>query len=157
LGISGMNGNEGYWGGGISTVSQNFIKSPSILFHPLESSISETSPEGKQFECENVNSNVKMFAAFCCICDSQVRIHMRGLISCGVPCAWPPRPGRGVLRSSFASASRGPAGAAVKSRSRDPAWPPARLRGVSIARRPATAMHSKRSIPRAPDDWARPD
>jgi hypothetical protein len=44
LGISGMNGNEGHWGGGISTISQNFPKSPSILFHPLESSISQTSP-----------------------------------------------------------------------------------------------------------------
>jgi hypothetical protein len=35
-----MNGNEGYWGGGISIISQNFPKSPSILFHPLDSSIS---------------------------------------------------------------------------------------------------------------------
>jgi hypothetical protein len=43
LGISGMNGNEGYWGGGISIISQNFPKSPSILFHPLDSSISQTS------------------------------------------------------------------------------------------------------------------
>jgi hypothetical protein len=43
LGISGMNGNEGHWGGGISTISQNFPKSTSILFHPLESSISQTS------------------------------------------------------------------------------------------------------------------
>jgi hypothetical protein len=32
LGISGMNGNEGYWGGGISIISQNFPKSPLILF-----------------------------------------------------------------------------------------------------------------------------
>jgi hypothetical protein len=39
-----MNGNEGYWGGGISIISQNFPKSPSILFHPLDSSISQTSP-----------------------------------------------------------------------------------------------------------------
>jgi hypothetical protein len=39
-----MKGNEGYWGGGISIISQNFPKSPSILFHPLESSISQTSP-----------------------------------------------------------------------------------------------------------------
>jgi hypothetical protein len=38
-----MNGNEGHWGGGISTISQNFPKSSSILFHPLESSISQTS------------------------------------------------------------------------------------------------------------------
>jgi hypothetical protein len=45
LGISGMKGNEGYWGGGISIISQNFSKSPSILFHPLESSITQTSPE----------------------------------------------------------------------------------------------------------------
>jgi hypothetical protein len=44
LGISGMNGNEGYWGGGISIITQNFPKSPSILFHPLQSSISQTSP-----------------------------------------------------------------------------------------------------------------
>jgi hypothetical protein len=44
LGISGMKGNEGHWGGGISIISQNFSKSPSILFHPLESSISQTSP-----------------------------------------------------------------------------------------------------------------
>jgi hypothetical protein len=44
LGISGMNGNEGYWGGGISIISQNFPKSPSILFHPLDSSISQTRP-----------------------------------------------------------------------------------------------------------------
>jgi hypothetical protein len=35
-----MTGNEGHWGGGISTISQNFPKSPSILFYPLESSIS---------------------------------------------------------------------------------------------------------------------
>jgi hypothetical protein len=46
LGISGMKGNEGHWGGGISIISQNFPKSPSILFYPLESSISQTSPEG---------------------------------------------------------------------------------------------------------------
>jgi hypothetical protein len=45
LGIRGMSGNEGYWGGGISIISQNFPKSPSILFHPLDSSISQTSPE----------------------------------------------------------------------------------------------------------------
>jgi hypothetical protein len=44
LGISGMKGNEGYWGGGISIISQNFSKSPSILFHPLDSSVSQTSP-----------------------------------------------------------------------------------------------------------------
>jgi hypothetical protein len=44
LGISGMNGNEGHWSGGISTISQNFPKSPSILFYPLESFISQTSP-----------------------------------------------------------------------------------------------------------------
>jgi hypothetical protein len=42
-----MNGNEGYWGGGISIISQNFPKSPSILFHPLYSSISQTSPKGQ--------------------------------------------------------------------------------------------------------------
>jgi hypothetical protein len=46
LGISGMKGNEGYWGGQISIISQNFSKSPSILLHPLESSISQTSPKG---------------------------------------------------------------------------------------------------------------
>jgi hypothetical protein len=40
-----MKGNEGHWGGGIFIISQNFPKSPSILFHPLESSISQTSPE----------------------------------------------------------------------------------------------------------------
>jgi hypothetical protein len=34
-----MKGNEGHWGGEISIISQNFPKSPSILFHPLESSI----------------------------------------------------------------------------------------------------------------------
>jgi hypothetical protein len=45
LGISGMTGNEGHWGGGISTISQNFPKSPLILFYPLESSISQTSPK----------------------------------------------------------------------------------------------------------------
>jgi hypothetical protein len=39
-----MKGNEEYWGGGISTISQNFLKSPSILFHRLESSISPPSP-----------------------------------------------------------------------------------------------------------------
>jgi hypothetical protein len=33
--------NEGHWGGGISIISQNFSKSPSILFHPLKSSISK--------------------------------------------------------------------------------------------------------------------
>jgi hypothetical protein len=38
-----MKGNERYWGGGISIISQNFSKSPSILFHALESSISQTS------------------------------------------------------------------------------------------------------------------
>jgi hypothetical protein len=41
-----MKGNEGHWGGGISIITQNFPKSPSILFHPLESSISQTSPKG---------------------------------------------------------------------------------------------------------------
>jgi hypothetical protein len=41
LRISGTKGNEGHWGGGISIRSQNFLKSPSILFHPLESSISQ--------------------------------------------------------------------------------------------------------------------
>jgi hypothetical protein len=43
-GISGMNGKKRYWGGGIFIISQNFSKSPSILFHPLDSSISQTSP-----------------------------------------------------------------------------------------------------------------
>jgi hypothetical protein len=52
LGISGMKGNEGYWGGGISIITQNFPKSPSILFHPLQSSISQTKP--------------KKVAALCC-------------------------------------------------------------------------------------------
>jgi hypothetical protein len=47
LGISGMKGNEGHWGGGISIITQNFPKSPSILFHPLQSSISQTSPQEK--------------------------------------------------------------------------------------------------------------
>jgi hypothetical protein len=42
-----MKGNEGYWGGGISIISQNFPKSSSILFHPLETSISQTSPKMK--------------------------------------------------------------------------------------------------------------
>jgi hypothetical protein len=28
LGINGMNGKGGYWGGGISIISQNFSKSP---------------------------------------------------------------------------------------------------------------------------------
>jgi hypothetical protein len=46
LGISGMKRNEGHWGGEISIISQNFPKSPLILFHPLESSISQTSPKG---------------------------------------------------------------------------------------------------------------
>jgi hypothetical protein len=46
LGISGMKGNEGYWSGGISIITQNFPKSTSILFHPLQSSISQTSPKG---------------------------------------------------------------------------------------------------------------
>jgi hypothetical protein len=46
LGISGMKGKEGHRGGEISIISQNFSKSPSILFHPLESSISQTSPHG---------------------------------------------------------------------------------------------------------------
>jgi hypothetical protein len=40
-----MKGNEGHWGEGISIITQNFPKSPSILFHPLESSISQTSPQ----------------------------------------------------------------------------------------------------------------
>jgi hypothetical protein len=44
LEISGTKGNEGHWGGEISIISQNFSKSPSILFHPLEYSISQTSP-----------------------------------------------------------------------------------------------------------------
>jgi hypothetical protein len=43
-----MKGNEGHWGGEISIISQNFSKSPSILFHPLESSISQTSPKGNK-------------------------------------------------------------------------------------------------------------
>jgi hypothetical protein len=43
-----MNGNEGHWGEEISTVSQNFPKSPSILFYPLESSISQTNPKRKK-------------------------------------------------------------------------------------------------------------
>jgi hypothetical protein len=34
LGISGMKGNEGHWGGEISIISQNFSKSPSILHFP---------------------------------------------------------------------------------------------------------------------------
>jgi hypothetical protein len=46
LGISGMNENEGHWSGGISTISQNFPQSPSILFHPLESSISQRGRRG---------------------------------------------------------------------------------------------------------------
>jgi hypothetical protein len=41
-----MNGNEGHWGGGISIISQKFPKSPLILYHPPESSISQTSPLG---------------------------------------------------------------------------------------------------------------
>jgi hypothetical protein len=45
LGIIEMTGNEGHWGGGISTISQNFPKSPSILLYPLESSISQISPK----------------------------------------------------------------------------------------------------------------
>jgi hypothetical protein len=55
LGISGMNGNEGHWGGGISIISQNFSKSPSILFHPLDSSISQTSPQyvSSPIRCNN--------------------------------------------------------------------------------------------------------
>jgi hypothetical protein len=44
-----MKGNEGYCGGGISIISQNFPKSSSILFHPLETSISQTSPKVVQF------------------------------------------------------------------------------------------------------------
>jgi hypothetical protein len=45
-----MNGNEGYWSGGISIISQNFPKSPSILFHALNSSVSQTSPQGGENE-----------------------------------------------------------------------------------------------------------
>jgi hypothetical protein len=41
-----MKGNEGHWGGGIPTISQNFSKFPSILFHTLESSISQANPNG---------------------------------------------------------------------------------------------------------------
>jgi hypothetical protein len=44
-----MKGNEGHWGGGISIITQNFPKSPSILFHPLQSSISQTSPEASRY------------------------------------------------------------------------------------------------------------
>jgi hypothetical protein len=47
FGISGMNRNEGYWGGGIFIISQNFPKSLSILFNPLDSSVSQTSPKGE--------------------------------------------------------------------------------------------------------------
>jgi hypothetical protein len=47
-----MNENEGYWGGGISIISQNFPKSPSIIFHPLDSSISQTSPQAVMFKTE---------------------------------------------------------------------------------------------------------
>jgi hypothetical protein len=43
-----MKGNEGHWGGGIFIITQNFSKSASILFHPPESSISQTSPGGAQ-------------------------------------------------------------------------------------------------------------
>jgi hypothetical protein len=35
LGISGTKGNEGHWGGEISIISQNFSKSPSILYPPF--------------------------------------------------------------------------------------------------------------------------
>jgi hypothetical protein len=46
-----MNENKGYWGGGISIISQNFSKSPSIFFHPPDSSISQTSPKFILFNC----------------------------------------------------------------------------------------------------------
>jgi hypothetical protein len=51
LGTSGMNENKGYWGGGISIISQNFSKSPSIFFHPPDFSISQTSPKFILFNC----------------------------------------------------------------------------------------------------------
>jgi hypothetical protein len=69
LGISGMYGNEGYWGGGISIINQNFPKSPSILFHPLDSSISQTSPQGlivaelELFELEHPRVRVRLVGA----------------------------------------------------------------------------------------------
>jgi hypothetical protein len=53
LGISGMKGNEGHWGGEISIISQNFSKFPSILFHPLESSISQTSSKTEKGPLHN--------------------------------------------------------------------------------------------------------
>jgi hypothetical protein len=53
-----MKGNEGYWGVGISIITQNFPKSPSILFHPLQSSISQTSPSG--FCSQGQERNVEM-------------------------------------------------------------------------------------------------
>jgi RNA binding exosome subunit len=52
-----MKGNEGHWGGEISIISQNFSKSPSILLHPLESSISQTSPEEVWLDHRNIFSD----------------------------------------------------------------------------------------------------
>jgi hypothetical protein len=59
-----MNGNEGHWGGGISTVSQNFPKSPSILFYPLESSISQTSPNINRSPSDNGHATTICEAEF---------------------------------------------------------------------------------------------
>jgi hypothetical protein len=56
LGIGGMKGNEGHWGGGISIITQNFPKSPLILFHPLQSSISQTSPKWSKHTITNTAS-----------------------------------------------------------------------------------------------------
>jgi hypothetical protein len=56
-----MTGNEADWGAGISTISQNFSKSPSTLFYPLESSISQ-SPEGSSRECVALRGRISFFS-----------------------------------------------------------------------------------------------
>jgi hypothetical protein len=62
LGISGMKWNEWHWSGGISIISQNFPKSPSILFHPLESSIFQTSPQANPNHLHKKLTNHRLYS-----------------------------------------------------------------------------------------------
>jgi hypothetical protein len=70
-----MTGNEADWGAGISTISQNFSKSPSTLFYPLESSISQ-SPEGSSRECVALRGLIFFFTKRI---HSQITCHYKNL------------------------------------------------------------------------------
>jgi hypothetical protein len=69
-----MTGNEGYWGGGISTISQNFSKSPSILFYPLESSISQTNPKCFGCSCAPEHCNALASIGYKCMVHAYAQI-----------------------------------------------------------------------------------